>query len=61
VVSYTYTPTGQQATVTYPAITNSVTNISHQLEDAYSYDDDNDVLTETESEVSGGDPSRTTT
>jgi RHS repeat-associated protein len=59
--SYTYTPTGQQATVTYPPITNSVTNVSHQLQDAYTYDDDNNVLTETESDLTGGDPSRTTT
>jgi len=59
--SYAYTPTGQQATVTYPAITSSVTDVTHQLEDAYTYDDDNDVLTETESDLTGGDPSRTTT
>ena len=59
--AYSYTPTGQQATVTYPAVTNSVTNATHQLEYSYSYDDDNDVLTSGESDVSGGDPSRTTT
>jgi RHS repeat-associated protein len=59
--AYTYTPTGQQATVTYPAVSNSVTDVTHQLEDAYTYDADNDVLTETQSDLIGGDPSRTTT
>jgi RHS repeat-associated protein len=59
--SYTYTPTSQQASVTYPAVTNSVTNVAHQLEDTYAYDADNNLLTKTESDLTGRDPSRTTT
>ncbi|MGH3165043.1 MAG: LamG-like jellyroll fold domain-containing protein, partial [Trebonia sp.] len=58
--SYSYTPTGQQATVTYPAVANPVTKVTHQLEDSYAYDDDNQVATQVQSDVSGGDPSRTT-
>jgi RHS repeat-associated protein len=59
--TYSYTPTGQPATVTYPAVTNPVTNVTHQLEDTYTYDADNNVLTQTQSDVSGGDATRTTT
>jgi RHS repeat-associated protein len=59
--TYSYMPTGQQASVTYPPIANSVTGVTHQLEDTYSYDADNDVLTRTQTDLTGGDPSRTTT
>jgi YD repeat-containing protein len=59
--SYTYTPTGQQATVTDPPEANAVTGVTHQIQDSYTYNDDNDVLTETQSDLTGGDPSRTTT
>lgn len=58
--TYSYTQTGQQSAVTYPPVKNSVTNVTHQLEDSYTYDADNNVLTKTESDVTGGDPSRTT-
>jgi RHS repeat-associated protein len=59
--TYSYTPTGQPLTVTYPAVKNPVTNVTHQLEDSYTYDADNNTLTKTESDLTGGDASRTTT
>lgn len=59
--SYTWTPTGQQASVTYPAAADKATpGTSHQLEDTYSYDDDNNLLSLTQDDLVGGDPSRTT-
>jgi RHS repeat-associated protein len=42
-------------------VTNSVTNAVHQLEFSYTYDADNDRLTSAESDVTGGNASRTTT
>jgi RHS repeat-associated protein len=59
--AYSYTPTGQRATVTYPPVANAVTHVSHRLEDSYAYDADNNVLTSTQSDLTGGDASRTTT
>ncbi len=59
--TYSYLPTDQQETVTYPPVTNSVTGVTHQPEDTYTYDDDNDLQTQTESDLTGEDPSRTTT
>ena len=59
--SYAYTPTGKQATVTYPTVANAVTSVTHQLEDSHAYDADDNLLTTTESDLTGGDPSRTTT
>ena len=58
--NYAYTPTGQPSTITYPAIANQVTNATHQLEDTYTYNDDNDLMSLTEADLTGGDPSRTT-
>ncbi len=58
--SYTYNATGQQATVTYPAVTNQVTGVAHQLQDSYTYDSDGNLLSLTKSDLTGGDPSRTT-
>ena len=58
--TYTYTPTGQQSVVTYPAVTNTVTNVTHQLVDTYAYDADNDVLSMVQSDATGNDPARTT-
>jgi RHS repeat-associated protein len=59
--SYTYTPTGKQSVVTYPAVTNAVTKTAQQLVDIYAYDDDDNLLSLTQSDALGGESSRTTT
>lgn len=58
--SYTYTVLGKQATVTHPAVTNQVTGVTHTDRDTYTYDDDGNELSLTQSDLTGGDPSRTT-
>jgi RHS repeat-associated protein len=59
--SYSWTPDGQPLTVTYPGVENQVTSVTHTLQDAYSYDQDGNLLTETQSDLTGGDATRTTT
>ncbi|MGH3159997.1 MAG: LamG-like jellyroll fold domain-containing protein [Streptosporangiaceae bacterium] len=60
VTSYSYNGLGQPLTVTYPGVTNIVTNVVHTLEDSYTYDADGDLTQLTQSDLTGGDPSRTT-
>ena len=57
--SYTYTPSNQLATVTYPGIVNPVTEATHKLQDTYAYDSDDNLLSLTTSDLTGGDSSRT--
>jgi len=59
--NYAYNATNQLATVTYPAITNSVSTATHTLQDSYTYDSDGNVLSKTESDTTGTDAPRTTT
>lgn len=58
--TYSYTAMSQPLTVTYPAVTNAITGVPHQLQDSYTYDTDGNVLSYQQSDVSGGDASRTT-
>lgn len=59
--SFTHDALNRQATVTHPGVLNALTNVTHTLQDAYSYDVDGNLLTSTESDLTGNDPSRTTT
>jgi RHS repeat-associated protein len=58
--TYTYTSTNQVATVTYPPVLNLVTKATHTLQETYSYDADGNELSLVQSDLTGGDPSRTT-
>jgi YD repeat-containing protein len=62
--TYTYDSLGNQQTVLFPAVTNAVTGVTHQLLDTYAYDPDGNPVTLTQSDAGGSaqpDPSRTTT
>jgi len=60
--AYTYDGLNRPLTVQYPSATNPVTGVAHTLEDTYVYDDDpgGQVTSFTQSDLTGGDPSRTT-
>src|SRR5450756_919372 len=58
--SYTYDGLNRQAGVTHPGVANTLTGVTHTLQDAYSYDADGDLTSLTESDPTGNDPSRTT-
>ena len=58
---YTYNAPNQPLTVTYPGVANHVTEVTHTLQDAYAYDADGNLLSLTQSDLTGGDPTRTTT
>ena len=60
--SYTYDGLGHQLTVTYPAVTNQVVSpsVTHQLQNSYAYDADGNLLSLTQSDLTGGDAPRTT-
>ncbi len=59
--SYTYNSENQPLTVTYPGVANQVTGVTHTLQDTYTYDADGNLLTQTQSDLTGADASRTTT
>jgi RHS repeat-associated protein len=59
--SYTYNGSNQLLTVTDPGVANQVTGVTHTLQDAYAYDADGHVLSETQTDLTGGDPTRTAT
>ncbi len=61
VTSYTYNTQNQPLTITYPSITDSVTNATRTLQDAYTYDPDGNLTQLQQSDLSGVDPARTTT
>ena len=61
VTAYTYDPQGRVLTETDAPTTNAVTGTTHQEQTSYTYDADGDVLTTVESDLTGGDPSRTST
>jgi RHS repeat-associated protein len=60
VTSYAYNAANQPVTVIYPGVTNQVTGVTHTLQGAYAYDTDGNLLTLTQSDLTGSDPSRTT-
>jgi len=43
-----------------PGIENPVTHVTHTLQDSYTYDADDNLTSQTQSDLTGGDPSRTT-
>lgn len=57
----TYDARGRIATRTEPGIQNEVTNVTHTKRTTYTYDPDGLPLTETVSDLTGGDPARLTT
>jgi RHS repeat-associated protein len=59
--SYSYNATNQPLTVTYPGVVNQVTGVTHTLQDSYTYDPDGNQLSLTQTDLTGGDPTRTTT
>jgi RHS repeat-associated protein len=59
--SYTYNDSNQLLTVTDPGVVNQVTGVTHTLQDAYTYDPDGHALSETQTDLTGGDPTRTAT
>ncbi|MGW0432571.1 LamG-like jellyroll fold domain-containing protein [Micromonospora sp. NPDC003197] len=59
VTSYTYDRLGRQLTETEPAVTNRVTGAVHTARTTTGYDHDGNVLTETTTDLTGGDASRT--
>ena len=59
--SYTYDGQDRVLTETDPPITDRVTGAVHTKVTTHTYDVDDDILTTTVSDATGGDPSRTTT
>ena len=58
---FTYDPQGRPLTETDPATTDAVTGTVHTQQTTKAYDNDGDLLTTVQSDLTGGDPSRTTT
>ncbi|MFD8912157.1 RHS repeat-associated core domain-containing protein [Streptomyces sp. NPDC059575] len=58
---YTYDADSRIATRTDPAAVNAVDHTTHQARAAYTYTDDGQIDTQTESDLTGGDQTRTTT
>ena len=58
--SYTWTPDNQPLTVTYPGVANLVSEVTHTLQDSYAYDPDGNLLSLTQSDLTGGDATRVT-
>ncbi|MFI9271692.1 LamG-like jellyroll fold domain-containing protein [Kitasatospora sp. NPDC052896] len=59
--SVTYDGDGKFLTETEPATTDRVTGVVHTEQTAYTYDPDENLLTEVKSDLTGKDPSRTET
>ncbi|MFF0308286.1 LamG-like jellyroll fold domain-containing protein [Streptosporangium sp. NPDC004379] len=59
--TFTYDGLGRMLTQTGPGVKNEVTGITHTARVAYAYDADGNKLTETLSDLTGGDPERVTT
>jgi RHS repeat-associated protein len=56
---YSYNGAGQVLTETDPAVTNPITGITHQLKITNSYDGDGNLMQVVQSDLTGGDHSRT--
>ncbi|MGW5628580.1 polymorphic toxin-type HINT domain-containing protein [Streptosporangium sandarakinum] len=59
--TFTYDGLGRMLTQTGPGVKNEVTNVTHTAKVTYTYDSDGNKLTETLSDLTGGDPERATT
>lgn len=60
VTTYTYDAQGRIKTETEPATTDKVTGVKHTEQTTYTYDNDGNLTTVAEADLTGGDPSRTT-
>src|SRR6202035_4930792 len=58
--SYAYNGLGQPITVTHPAVSDPVTGVTHTLQDSSTYDADGNLTQRTQSDLTGGDATRTT-
>ncbi|MEV7006650.1 LamG-like jellyroll fold domain-containing protein [Streptosporangium sp. NPDC051022] len=59
--TFTYDGVGRPLTQTGPGVENEVTGVTHTTKATVVYNGDGDKLTETLSDLTGGDPARTTT
>ncbi|MER5646140.1 RHS repeat-associated core domain-containing protein [Streptosporangium sp. NPDC002524] len=59
--TFTYDGTGRPLTQTDPGVKNEVTNVTHTSKTTVVYNADGDKFTETRTDLTGGDPARTTT
>ncbi|WP_433539968.1 RHS repeat-associated core domain-containing protein [Streptosporangium sandarakinum] len=59
--TFAYDGLGRMLTQTGPGVKNEVTNVTHTAKITYTYDADGNKLTETLSDLTGGDPERVTT
>jgi len=59
--TFTYDGLGRLLTRTEPGVENEVTNVTHTAQSTLTYDADGNPLTTTVSDLTGGDPARTTT
>ncbi|MGA5759772.1 polymorphic toxin-type HINT domain-containing protein [Nonomuraea bangladeshensis] len=58
--SYTYDGLGQLATVTAPGVKNEISDVVHTAKTTYTYDPDGNQLSETVTDLTGGDSERIT-
>ncbi|MFE9187808.1 RHS repeat-associated core domain-containing protein [Micromonospora haikouensis] len=56
--TYTYNPLSQTATVTSPAVTNPITNETHQTRTTYTYNASAQRTSQTTDDITGSDPDR---
>ncbi|WP_245642446.1 LamG-like jellyroll fold domain-containing protein, partial [Nonomuraea candida] len=59
--TYAYDAVGRLVSNKGPGVKNEVTGVTHTSEVTYTYDPDGNTLTETASDLTGGDPARTVT
>ncbi|MFI7642815.1 LamG-like jellyroll fold domain-containing protein [Nonomuraea sp. NPDC049400] len=60
-IMLTYDELGRVATETTPGVKNEITGVVHTAKTSYTYDADGNTLTATVTDLTGGDPERTTT
>ncbi|GAB3966745.1 polymorphic toxin-type HINT domain-containing protein [Actinoallomurus acanthiterrae] len=58
--SYAFNGLSEPTTITHPGIKNPITEKTHTRQEAFGYDDDGDVTSYTEADLTGGDQPRTT-
>ncbi|MEV4367470.1 DNA/RNA non-specific endonuclease [Nonomuraea sp. NPDC049637] len=59
--TFTYDAAGRLATQTAPGVKNEISGVTHTAKTTYTYDPDGNLLTENVTDLTGGDPARTTT
>ncbi|MFI7643439.1 polymorphic toxin-type HINT domain-containing protein [Nonomuraea sp. NPDC049400] len=59
--TFAYDDFGRLATQTAPGVKNEISGVTHTAKTSYTYDPDGNTLTETVTDLTGGDPERTTT